>query len=128
MEAMSIESLLLSAWEEEGFVGKARVPLGSSDVDVLAIHASTGAVRLGEAKVREGSQQVYVLDEYNIGEMEKKGEDFAAWLGGDGSAWAKWLDNLQALWEEKDGQPRVPWLPHLRGTSPSDIGARPRQE
>lgn len=40
MEAMSIETLLLSAWEEEGFVGKTRVPLGQSDVDVVAIHAN----------------------------------------------------------------------------------------
>jgi len=34
MEAMCIETLLLSAWEE-GFVGKTRVPLDQSDVDVL---------------------------------------------------------------------------------------------
>ncbi len=58
MEAMSVESLLLSAWEEEGFIGKTRVPLDMSDVDVLAIHAGAGKVRVGESKVREGSQTV----------------------------------------------------------------------
>jgi hypothetical protein len=64
MEAMSIESLL-SAWEEEGFVGKTRVPLDQSDVDVLAIHAGEGKVRIGESKVREGSQTVYLVDDFS---------------------------------------------------------------
>src|SRR5207302_282430 len=58
MEAMSIEQLLLSAWEEKGFVGQTRVPLGKSDVDVLAVNP-VGGILFGEAKVREGSQRVY---------------------------------------------------------------------
>jgi hypothetical protein len=106
MEAMTIESLLLSVWEEDGFVGKTRVPVGSSDLDVLAIHAGQGKVRIGETKVREGSQKVYVVDPWNIAEMKKQGTDFAAWLDGDNSGWAKWLHNLPNLWKDNS----VPWL------------------
>jgi hypothetical protein len=106
MEAMSIETLLLSAWEEEGFVGKTRVPLAMSDVDVLAIHAGKGVVRFGESKVREGSQRVYVVDEGSMAFTESEGRDFASWLE---AAWAGWLENLPRLWDS-DGQPAVPWL------------------
>jgi hypothetical protein len=49
----SIEALLLSAWEEEGFIDRASTPVGMSDVDVPAAHASSRKVRVGESKVRE---------------------------------------------------------------------------
>ena len=101
MEAMSVETLLLSAWEEEGFVGKTRVPLEMSDVDVLAIHAGTGVVRFGEAKVREGSQKVYVVDEGSLAQMEVEQQDFTIWLGDD---WSGWLGNLPRLWNA-EGRP-----------------------
>jgi hypothetical protein len=79
MEAMSVESLLLSAWEEEGFVGKTRVPLDQSDVDVLAVHAGEGKVRVGESKVREGSRRVYLVDDSSLSWMgEQPHQDFTA--------------------------------------------------
>ncbi len=110
MEAMSVESLLLSAWEEDGYVGKARVPVGPSDVDVLAVHAGRGSVRVGEAKVRDGSQTVYVVDESSMAFIaESPEQDFAAWME---EAWSGWLANLPRLWGE-DGEPAVPWLPRL---------------
>jgi hypothetical protein len=107
MEAMSIETLLLSAWEEEGFVGKTRVPLDHSDVDVLAIHANERKVRIGESKVREGSQTVYLVDESSLAWMASQPhQDFTAWMGDD---WSRWLRNLPKLWD-KEGRPVVPWL------------------
>jgi hypothetical protein len=107
MEAMSIESLLLSAWEEEGFVGKTRVPLAMSDVEVLAIHAAEGKVRVGESKVREGSQAVYVVDDSSLAWMDSQPyPDFTAWMGDD---WSRWLGNLPRLWDT-EGEPAVPWL------------------
>jgi hypothetical protein len=107
MEAMSIETLLLSTWEEDGFVGKARVPLDQSDVDVLAIHAGQQSVRVGECKVREGSQKVYVVDDSSLVGIEvHPDKDFTAWMTGD---WSSWLSNLPKLWDEK-GRPAVPWL------------------
>ncbi len=111
MEAMSIESLLLSTWEEDGFVGKARVPLGTSDVDVLAIHAQERKVRVGETKVREGSQKVYVIDDWTLTWIESAPhKDFGDWLKDFGD-WHRWLGNLPKLWCD-DGKPAVPWLPH----------------
>jgi hypothetical protein len=110
MEAMSIESLLLSAWEEEGFVGKTRVPIGTSDVDALAIHAVKGKVRVGEAKVREDSLKVYPVDDYSLAWIESQPhKDFGDWLVASGDDWHRWLENLPRLWDEK-GQPAVPWL------------------
>jgi hypothetical protein len=107
MEAMSIESLLLSTWEEDGFVGKTRVPVAQSDVDALALKASEGKVRIGEAKVREGSQKVYVVDDSSLSWIGSQAhQDFAAWMEGD---WAAWLHNLPALWDS-EGHPTVPWL------------------
>jgi hypothetical protein len=104
---MSIESLVLSAWEEEGFVGRTRVPLAMSDVDVLAIHAGQGKVRVGEAKVRDGSQTVYVVDDSSLALIESQpDQDFAAWME---EAWSGWLGNLPRLWDE-EGHPAVPWL------------------
>lgn len=110
MEAMSVESLLLAAWEEDGYVGKTRVPLARSDVDVLAVHAASGSVRLGEAKVRDGSQTVYVVDEASMaGIVESPHRDFTAWME---DVWSGWLDNLPLLWDDQ-GRPAVPWLPPL---------------
>jgi hypothetical protein len=107
VEAMSIESLLLSAWEEEGFVGKTRVPLDQSDVDVLAIHAGEGKVCIGESKVREGSQKVYLLDDSSLTWMAgQPHSDFTAWLGED---WSRWLGNLPKLWDA-EGRAVIPWL------------------
>ncbi|HJT76776.1 MAG TPA: hypothetical protein VJ739_06200 [Gemmataceae bacterium] len=104
---MSIESLLLSAWEEEGFVGKTRIPLAMSDVDVLAIHAAEGKVRVGESKVREGSQTIYLVDDSSLAWIESQPHpDFAAWMGED---WSRWLGNLPKLWD-LIGRPAVPWL------------------
>ncbi len=118
MEAMSIESLVLSTWEEEGFVGKTRVPIGRSDVDVLAIHAGEKKVRIGEAKVREGSQKVYVVDDYSLAFIEKQPEkDFTGWMI-DG--WSDWLRNLPKLWNE-NGQPVVPWLLDLTNVSQIEV-------
>jgi hypothetical protein len=107
VEAMSIESLLLSAWEEEGFVGKTRVPLDQSDVDVLAIHAGEGKIRIGESKVRDGSQMVYLVDDSSLAWMAgQPHSDFTAWMGEDSS---RWLGNLPKLWDP-EGRPVVPWL------------------
>jgi hypothetical protein len=108
---MTIETLLLAAYEMKGFVGKTRVPMGQSDVDALAIHPEEGKVLLGEAKVREGSQKLYIVDDWNMAEMKKSRQDFAAWLMGDESGWAKWLHNLPKLWDA-EGKPQVPWLFH----------------
>jgi hypothetical protein len=106
MEAMSVEKLLLSIWEEEGFVGKTRVAVGPSDVDALAVKPTEGVVRIGEAKVREGCTLVYPVDQEHLVEMAKDGEDFQWWLG---AGWSSWLDNLPRLWEPS-GTPTVPWL------------------
>lgn len=107
MEAMSIESLLLSSWEEDGFVGKTRVPVGASDVDVLAIHATERKVRVGESKVRGTSQALYVIDESSLSHIESHADqDFTAWLE---DSWSNWLTNLPNLWDEA-GRPLVPWL------------------
>src|SRR5438128_2319771 len=107
MEPMSIERLLLAAWEEEGFVGKTRVPLGASDLDVLAVNLNTKTVRIGESKVREGSQRVYVVDDWNAAEMARSGKDFEWWLE---EPWSQWLKTLPKAWDE-EGRPLVPWLP-----------------
>jgi hypothetical protein len=107
MEAMSVESLLLAAWEEKGFVGKTRVPLAMSDVDVLAIHAAEGKVRLGECKVRDGSQTVYLIDDSSLAWMNSQPhQDFTSWMGDD---WSRWLENLPKLWDAEGG-PAAPWL------------------
>lgn len=107
MEAMSIESLLLSTWEEAGFVGKTRIPLALSDVDVLAIHAAGGKVRIGESKVREGSQKVYLVDDSTLTYMKSEGnKDFTDWMG---EGWSRWLENLPLVWDDA-GRPAVPWL------------------
>jgi hypothetical protein len=111
MEAMSIESMLLSLWEEEHFVGKTRVPVGQSDVDVLALRVRDKRVRIGEAKIREGSRRVYLLDDSSLARMNATVEtDFTnQWLE---PSWQRWLSNLPELWTH-DGAPVVPWLPQL---------------
>jgi hypothetical protein len=78
-----------------------------SDLDVLAIHATSGKVRVGESKVREGSQTVYLVDDASLAEIAAHPhQDFTAWLGDD---WSKWLGNLPWLWDA-EGRPAVPWL------------------
>lgn len=110
MEAMSVEQLLLAAWEEEGFIGKTRVPVGASDLDVLAVNLNTRTVRTGESKVREGSQRVYVVDDWCVAEMGRPGIDFRWWLE---EGWSKWLNTLPQAWDQT-GQPVVPWLPPIQ--------------
>jgi hypothetical protein len=107
---MSIESLLLSTWEEDGFVGKTRVPVGMSDIDVLAILADEGGVRVGETKVPEGSQTIYPVDDSSLVWIASQPQqDFADWLADFG--WSNWLRNLSKLWDS-EGRPVVPWLLH----------------
>lgn len=106
MEAMSVESLLLSAWEEDGYVGKTRVPIGDSDIDVLAIQPGSNIVRFGETKVTEGSQKVSILDAANLALFEAEKSDIVEWL----EAWSDWLRNLEVLWNS-DGHAKVPWIP-----------------
>jgi hypothetical protein len=107
MEAMSVESLILSAWEEEGYVGRTRVPLGMSDVDVLAVNANKGSVRVGESKVRNGSQFLYILDFWDIEHKISDPKDMTCWL----EEWSTWLENLPKLWDS-DGHAVVPWVFH----------------
>lgn len=66
MEAMSVESLLLAAWEEEGFIGRNRVPIGNSDIDALALNMHERRVRIGETKVRMTSQHVFPVDDHHL--------------------------------------------------------------
>jgi hypothetical protein len=111
MEAMSVETMLLSSWEDVGFVGKTRVPIGQSDVDALAFRARDHWVRVGEAKVREGSRKMYLVDEDTRAWMEpSQGDDFESWLD---PSWRAWLDNLHKLWTDAGQSEVVPWLPHL---------------
>jgi hypothetical protein len=118
MEAMSVEMLLLSAWEEDGFVGKTRIPVGLSDVDALAVRPIDGAVRIGESKVREGCNLVYPVDEQHLAAMAAPGTGFDWWLTSD--EWCAWLDNLPLLWSAT-GAPEVPWLPPLHGVSSIEV-------
>jgi hypothetical protein len=106
---MSVERLLLAAWEEEGFVGKNRVAIGSADLEVLAINVNTQTVRIGESKIREGSQRVYVIDDWCATEMAPPEVDFEWWLT---DLWSQWLKTLPKTWGD-DGSPAVPWLPPL---------------
>lgn len=110
MEAMGVETLLLSVWEEEGFIGRARVPFGQSDLDVLAFNPTRSAVRVGEAKVREGCNLVYPLDHSCLSEMRKPGVDFTYWLG---KQWSAWLVNLPLLWDSTGAPGEARWLPAL---------------
>lgn len=110
MEAMSVERMLLASWEEDGFIGRNRVPLGSADLDVLAVNYHTKTVRIGETKVREGSQRVYVVDDSSVAEMKRNERDFELWLG---EGWAQWLKTLPRPWN-KQGNPLVKWLLPVR--------------
>src|SRR4051794_38474136 len=103
MEAMSIESLVLSAWEEEGYVGKNRVPIGNSDIDALAIHAGKRVVRIGESKIGGGSQHVFSLDEYGVFDLN------SGKISELPEAWFSWLKNLGKLWKD-DGESEIPWM------------------
>lgn len=106
MEAMSIERLLLAAWEEEGFIGRNRVPIDSSDVDVLVVNARERRIRIGEVKVRMTSQHVFPVDQAQLAEMERTSSGFEWWLEDD---WARWLQSLPKLWSN-EGEPCAPWL------------------
>jgi hypothetical protein len=111
MEAMSIERLLLSSWEEKGFVGQTRVPIEQSDVDVLAVNYQSKTVGCGQCKVTEGPKKVYVIDEYNVA-RSRDGEQFW-WLTG---GYADWLGSLPKIWDAK-GDPTVAWLPTVEGVA-----------
>jgi hypothetical protein len=102
MEAMSVERILLSTWEQEDFVGKTRVPVRRSDVDALAMLAQEGRVRVGECKAWGNPKTVYFVDDYHLAK-----KDFLWWLD---DPEPKWLDNLPLLWNQADGKPEVRWL------------------
>lgn len=109
MEPMSIERLLLANWEEEGFIGKNRVPIDREDLDVLALNPNTKTIRIGQVKVRGGSQLIEVVDDLDLARMTAFGTDFESWLVGD---WASWLKTLPKAWDN-NGMPVVPWLPPI---------------
>jgi hypothetical protein len=118
MEAMSIESLLLSTWEEEGFIGKTRVPVGMSDIDVLAIHPAERRVRIGESKVRDGSQKIYVVDESSLAWIKQQtNKDFTEWMT---DVWSRWMENLPLIWDE-NGRPQVPWMVPLADVNQIEV-------
>lgn len=107
MEAMAAEALVVSAWELDGYLAKARwtVPVksGYSDIDVVGVNASRH-VRLAECKVRGTPRDVWVVgDDYG---------DFESWLG----SWASFLENIPRLWED-----RPAWLPRAKDTERLEI-------
>jgi hypothetical protein len=107
MEAMSVEQMVLSSWEGDGFIGKNRVPIASSDLDALAVNYAKKAVRLGECKVREGSQRVYVIDDSSCAAMKLPEQDFEWWME---EIWSGWLNTLPRVWAD-DGNPAIKWVP-----------------
>ncbi|MBY0522405.1 MAG: hypothetical protein K2R98_03365 [Gemmataceae bacterium] len=107
MEAMSVEQMLLASWEANGFIGKTRVPIGSADLDAVATHPATRTVRIGEAKVRMGSQKVYVVDDWCYAEMHRLDAGFEWWME---EGWSAWLATLPRLWKD-DGTSVIVWVP-----------------
>jgi hypothetical protein len=76
-------------------------------VDVLAIHAATKTIRVGESKVRCTSQHLYVVDERSLFRIQSHPpEDFTTWMEKE---WSAWLRNLPKLWDTT-GEPAIPWL------------------
>jgi hypothetical protein len=83
MEAMSVETILLSPWEEEGLIGRTRVALDQSDVDVLAMSPNEGIVGVGETKVQRSPRAISMVSPGHVAAMRKGGEGLRSALGGD---------------------------------------------
>jgi hypothetical protein len=90
--------------------GRCHPAVASSGVSAVAGagKASVGAVVT--AKVTDGSQMVYLVDDGNLAWMEAGNDDFTTtWLE---PPWDGWLANIAALWTN-EGLPAMPWLPRL---------------
>lgn len=108
MEAMGVETLLLMCWEEEGYIGKARVPVGNADIDVLAFNSNQKEVRIGEVKAQKSASTVFVFNESDLRELDADDQKLDSYL----DQWVGWKKTIPKLWD-REGKSQVQWLPDL---------------
>ena len=104
---MSVERLLLAEWEEDGFVGRTRVPVEARTWTSWQSTSTPGACASASQRSGKGhSASTWSMTGART-ELERPGTDFEWWLTDE---WSRWLKTLPHAWDEA-GQPAVPWLP-----------------